>query len=70
MSKPTVWRWQERYLDEDVPALKQDHPRPSRVPRLPREFRLKAIAKTVPETPRNATHWSRTMLADAVGISP
>lgn len=21
MSKPTVWRWQERYLDEGVPSL-------------------------------------------------
>ncbi|MFV0386881.1 helix-turn-helix domain-containing protein [Paracoccus sp. (in: a-proteobacteria)] len=24
MSKPTVWRWQERYLDEGVPGLKRD----------------------------------------------
>ena len=30
MSKPTVWRWQERYLDEGVPGLKRDKTRPSR----------------------------------------
>jgi hypothetical protein len=24
MSKPTVWRWQERYLDEGVPGLKRE----------------------------------------------
>ncbi len=24
MSKPTVWRWQERYLDEGVAGLKRD----------------------------------------------
>ena len=69
MSKRTVWRWQERYLDEGVPGLKRDKTRPSRVPPLPREVRLKVIEKTVQETPPNATHWSRTTMAGAVGIS-
>jgi len=66
MSKPTVWRWQERYLDEGVAGLKRD----TRVPPLPMETRLKVIAKTVQETPSNATHWSRALMADAMGISP
>lgn len=70
MSKPTVWRWQARYLDEGVPGLKRDKTRPSRVPPLPRGVRLKVIAKTVQETPPNATHWSRATMAEAVGISP
>ena len=70
MSKPTVWRWQERYLDEGVLGLKRDKTRPSRVPPLPRDVRLKVIAKTVQEAPPNATHWSRTTMAEAVGISP
>ena len=70
MSKPTVWRWQERYLDEGVPELKRDRSRPSRVPPLPREVRLKVIAKTVQETPPNARHWCRATMAEAVGISP
>lgn len=69
-SKPTVWRWQERYLDEGIAGLKRDKTRPSRVPPLPRETRLAVIAKTVQETPPNATHWSRSMMAEAVGISP
>jgi len=70
MSKPTVWRWQERYLDEGLAGLKRDKTRPSRVPPLPMETRLKVIAKTVQETPPNATHWSRALMAEAVGISP
>jgi transposase len=70
MSKPTVWRWQARYLDEGVPGLKRDKTRPSRVPPLPREVRLKVIGKTVQETPPNATHWSRATMAEAMGISP
>jgi transposase len=70
MSKPTVWRWQERYLDEGVPGLKRDKTRPSRVPPLPMETRLKVITKTVQESPPNATHWSRALMAEAMGISP
>jgi len=70
MSKPTVWRWQARYLEEGVPGLKRDKTRPSRVPPLPREVRLKVITKTVQEAPPNATHWSRATMAEAVGISP
>ncbi|SUZ34142.1 hypothetical protein ROE7235_03925 [Roseibaca ekhonensis] len=69
-SKPTVWRWQARYLDEGVDGLKRDKTRPSRVPPLPMETRLKVITRTVQETPPNATHWSRALMAEAMGISP
>ena len=69
-SKPTVWRWQARYLDEGVDGLKRDKTRPSRVPPLPLKTRLKVITKTVQETPPNATHWSRALMAEAMGISP
>ncbi len=69
-SKPTVWRWQARYLDEGVAGLRRDKTRPSRVPPLPRETRLKVIAKTVQETPPNAPRWSKSSMAEAVGISP
>src|SRR5918993_511345 len=69
-SKPTVWRGPERDLEEGVAGLRRDKTRPSRVPPLPRETRLKVIAKTVQETPPNATHWSRATMAEAVGISP
>jgi len=69
-SKPTVWRWQARYPDEGVAGLRRDKTRPSRVPPLSRETRLKVITKTVQEAPANATHWSRSAMAEAVGISP
>ena len=70
MSKPTVWRWQERYIDEGAAGLKRDKTRPSRIPPLPMDTKLKVIAKTVQETPPNATHWSRALMAEAMGISP
>jgi transposase len=53
-----------------VEGLKRDKTRPSRVPPLPMETRLKVITKTVQETPPNATHWSRALMAEAMGISP
>jgi len=65
-SKPTVWRWQQRYLDEGVTGLKRDKTRPSRVQPLPMEARLKVIAKTVQEAPPNVTHWSRALMAEAM----
>jgi transposase len=68
-SKPMVWRWQERYLDDGVSGLVRDKTRPSRVPALPRERRLKLITKAVREIPPTATHWSRAPMAEAVGIS-
>ena len=60
-SKLTVWRWQERYLDEGVAGLRRDKTRPSRVPPLPRETRLKVIAKTVQERggSRNLNSWDK-----------
>jgi hypothetical protein len=69
-AKPTVWRWQGRYLDEGVAGLKGDKTRPSRVPTLPMDTRLKVITRTVQETPRNATHRSRALMAEVMGISP
>ena len=69
ISKPTVWRWQARYLDEGIDGLWRDKTRPSRVPPLPRETRLKVLAKTVQKTPPNAADWSRSTMAEAVGIS-
>lgn len=62
-SKPTVWRWQERYLDEGVKGLGRDKTRPSRVPPLPQETRLKVIAKTLTEFPSDATNWRRAAMA-------
>ena len=69
-SKPTVWRWQERYLAEGVDGLLRDKTRPSRIPPLSREVRLAVLRRTATETPANATHWSRTSMAKAAGISP
>ena len=69
-SKPCVWRWQERYIEEGVDGLRRDKSRPSRKPPLPEKVKLKVLAKTANTSPPNATHWSRASMAKATGISP
>ena len=69
-SKPCVWRWQERYIDEGVDGLMRDKTRPSRKPPLPDKVKLAVLIKTASETPANATHWSRATMAAEMGISP
>ena len=68
-SKPCVWRWQERYIDEGVPGLLRDKSRPSRIAPLSAEIKLAIIEKTATEKPANATHWSARKMAKAVGVS-
>ena len=69
-SKPCVWRWQERFIDEGVDGLLRDKTRPARKARLADETKLAVVTKTAGETPANATHWSRTTMAKQMGISP
>ena len=69
-SKPCVWRWQERFVEEGVDGLMRDKTRPSRIPALSEEVKRAVLTKTAKETPANATHWSLTSMAAATGISP
>jgi transposase len=68
-SKPTVWRWQERFLEEGVDGLLRDRDRGSGRPPLGAAVKSLVLTKTMQETPPNATHWSVRTMAKAVGIS-
>lgn len=70
MSKPTVWRWQERYVEDGVDGLLRDKTRPSRIKPLSTEIKLAVITKTTTQLPPNVTHWSRASMAAEMGISP
>jgi transposase len=69
-SKPCVWRWQERYIAEGVEGLLRDKTRPPGRKPLPAAVKRKVLSKTASELPPNATHWSRSSMAAAMGISP
>jgi transposase len=68
-SKPTVWRWQERYLAAGIAGLKRDASRPGRKPPLTSEVIARVVEKTLHETPPAATQWSTRTMARAVGLS-
>jgi transposase len=69
-SKPCVWRWQARFAAEGVAGLLRDKTRPSRIPPLPQAMIDRVVALTATEPPHEATHWTASALAAAVGISP
>src|ERR687883_1256478 len=68
-SKPSVWRWQERFMREGVPGLLRDKTRPPRIPPLAQATIDRVIELTASEPPHEATHWTASAMAAAVGTS-
>ena len=69
MSKPTVGRWRQRFIDKGGDGL-LDEPRPG-APRTINDTQVDAVVtRTLETTPRGATHWSTRTLAKATGVSP
>ena len=68
-SKPCVWRWQERFIEEGVDGLLRDKTRPPGTPALSWEIKQRVLTKTANEVPANATHWSVRTMAKEIGIS-
>jgi transposase len=71
LSKPSVWRWQERYLEAGVEGLLRDKTRPSRIPALHPARVADVIRRTLDEPPPGeTTHWTVRAMAQASGVSP
>lgn len=70
VSKPTVWRWQEAYMEGGIERLRKDKDKGPTAgkPRISDEVRLRIVTMTAKEKPANATHWSARMLAKEVGV--
>src|SRR5262245_29712086 len=68
--KTVVWRWQEHFMHEGVEGLTRDKTRPSRIPPLPAETVNGVVTLTNQAPPHEATHWTASAMAKAVGISP
>jgi len=69
LSKPVVWRWQERFMHESVEGLLRDKSRPPGKAPLPETTVARVLELTLGEPPGEATHWSGRMMAEAAGIS-
>src|SRR6266542_2293245 len=70
ISRPTLLRWRERFVEAGMGGLLQDAPRPGRHKRI-RPEKVEAIVNaTLHTTPRDATHWSVRSMAQAQRVSP
>jgi transposase len=69
VSRPAVWRWQQRYAEEGVEGLLRDKTRPPGKAPLPPETVAQVLALTCSEPPGEVTHWTGRAVARIVGIS-
>jgi hypothetical protein len=69
VSRPTVWRWQQRFADAGVEGLLRDRTRkPGKAP-IAGETVARLVALTCTEPPHQATHWTGRAMAKTMGVS-
>jgi transposase len=68
-SRPTVYRWIEKYETEGLQALLKDAPRSGRIPGMSKEKEKAIVDATLQTVPENATHWSVRGMATMQGVS-
>jgi transposase len=69
VSRPMVWRWQQRFAEAGVDGLLRDKTRkPGKLP-IAAETVARVVALTCAAPPREATHWTGRAMAQSAGIS-
>src|SRR5258707_10953047 len=68
-AKTSVWRWQERFMEEGVEGLLLDKTGLARIPPLGADVAKRIVALTQTDPPGETTHWTGAMMAKASGIS-
>ena len=69
VSRPTVWRWQQRFAESGVEGLLHEKTRkPGKAP-IAAETTARVVALTCTPPPHQATHWTGRAMAKATGIS-
>ncbi len=69
LSRPAVWRWQQRFAEAGVDGLLRDKTRKPGKPPTPDAMVRGVVALTCAEPPGAATHWTGRMMATATGLS-
>jgi transposase len=69
VSRPTVWRWQQRFAEAGVEGLLRDRTRkPGKAP-IAAETTARLVALTCTAPPHQATHWTGRAMAKTMAIS-
>ena len=63
-SKTCVWRWQERFVEDEFDGLVRDKTRPSRIKPLSAEATERVVAFTLGDPPDETTHWGTVKLTE------
>ena len=69
VSRPAVWRWQQRFAEAGVDGLVHDKTRKPGKPPTPEATVRRVVALTCGEPPGEATHWTGRMMAKVTGLS-
>jgi hypothetical protein len=69
VSRPMVWRWQQRFAEGGADSLLRDKTHKPGKPPIPAEVLARVVALTCTAPPHQATHWTGRAMAKAAGIS-
>ena len=69
ISRQKAGRWRQRYAQRGLAGIEKDAPRPGRRRRIDAKQRSAVVRKTLKQTPEGQTHWSRSTMAKATGLS-
>lgn len=69
VSRPCVWRWQQRFGEEGVEGLTRDKTRPPGKAPLGTTVTARVLALTCSQPPGALTHWTGRSVAGIIGIS-
>ena len=69
VSRPMVWRWQQRFAEEGIEGLLRDKTRPPGIPPVPQAKVHAVVERTLREPPGAVTHWTGRAMARAMGLS-
>ena len=62
-------RWRKRYAKLGLAGIEKDAPRGGRKRQIDDQTRTRVVNKTLQEKPEGQTHWSRSSMAKATGLS-
>jgi transposase len=69
ITRQKAGRWRMRYAEHGLAGIEKDAPRPGRLPQYDQGVVAEVIEKTLHQSPEGATHWSRSRMAQATGLS-